>query len=344
MKDDRLAAALAYQIAILDDVSRTFALTIPQLPERLRVVVGNAYLLCRIADTIEDADSLAIEEKQRFSRLFADVVAGTASPEVFGAELAPRLAGSTLPAERDLVAHTPDVIAITHSFPEADRAALLRCVRVMTEGMEKFQEGQFRHGLRDVPDLGEYCYYVAGVVGQMLTQLFCNYSSEIAAHGITLRALAVSFGQGLQMTNILKDIWDDKARDACWLPQDVFARHGFDLATLSLENHGPTFQAGLLDLVSFAHVHLEHALEYTLTIPKSEKGIRMFCLWALGMAVLTLQKIRRNPGFTSGSEVKISRRSVHGVILVTRVLARSNRLLRWAFRLASAGLSAPQNA
>ena len=44
----------AYQDEILQYVSRTFALTIPQLPESLCKVVSNAYLLCRIADTIED--------------------------------------------------------------------------------------------------------------------------------------------------------------------------------------------------------------------------------------------------------------------------------------------------
>jgi hypothetical protein len=36
---------------LLEGVSRTFAFTIPQLPDGLRETVTNAYLLCRIADT-----------------------------------------------------------------------------------------------------------------------------------------------------------------------------------------------------------------------------------------------------------------------------------------------------
>ena len=56
----------------------------------------------------------------------------------------------------------------------------------------------------------------------MLTDLFCDYSPEIAARGEELRRHAVSFGQGLQMTNILKDVWEDRRRGACWLPRDVF--------------------------------------------------------------------------------------------------------------------------
>ena len=45
--------------------------------------------------------------------------------------------------------------------------------------------------------------------------------------------LAVSFGQGLQMTNILKDIWDDQKRGASWLPQSVFSNCEFELKEIS---------------------------------------------------------------------------------------------------------------
>ena len=47
-----------YQDRILPGVSRTFALTIPQLPQALRTSVTNAYLLCRIADTIEETSEV----------------------------------------------------------------------------------------------------------------------------------------------------------------------------------------------------------------------------------------------------------------------------------------------
>jgi PAS domain S-box-containing protein len=68
-----------------------------------------------------------------------------------------------------------------------------------------------------------YCYFVAGVVGEMCTDLFCLHSPELAAQRTAMMRLAVSFGQGLQMTNILKDIWDDRPANACWLPRSVFA-------------------------------------------------------------------------------------------------------------------------
>jgi farnesyl-diphosphate farnesyltransferase len=325
---------LAYQEQSLQAVSRTFALTIPQLPGRLRTLVGNAYLLCRIADTIEDSDTLTLEEKRRFYQAFVEAVAGTGSPQAFGADLAPRLQDTTTEGERDLIRNTPAVLRITHSFSEQEQAALTRCLRIMSQGMEEFQEGQFSAGLRDLPHMDAYCYHVAGVVGEMLTELFCSHSSDMARHRNLLMRLSVSFGQGLQMTNILKDIWDDKSRDVCWLPRGLFAVEGYDLGELSAAaSVDARYQQGLAELIGVARGHLENALRYTLLIPKSEVGIRNFCLWAIGMAVLTLRKINRNRAFTSGKDVKISRRSVYATVFVTRWLGWSNWLLRQAFRL-----------
>ncbi len=333
-----VSADLAYQTASLQKVSRTFALTIPQLPLPLATVVGNAYLLCRIADTIEDSAGLKVDQKIQCSELFADAVAGRASADTFVQTLAPLLDASSSEAEHDLIQNTPRVLRVTAQFPPDQRAALERCVRIMADGMEAFQEGQFTHGLRDVAHLDAYCYHVAGVVGEMLTDLFCSYSPRMARHRERLGALAVSFGQGLQMTNIIKDIWDDKARNVCWLPQQVFDRYDFDLATLSTSNHGDAFQKGLTDLIAIARGHLQNALEYTLLIPRREAGIRTFCLLALGMAVLTLRNIYRRLDFVSGQHVKISRQDVRNTVLATRLMRRSNMLLRKTFGCLAADL------
>lgn len=332
----------AFQAESLQKVSRTFALTIPQLPAPLRDVVGNAYLLCRIADTIEDATSLSTEEKVQFSGLFRRVIRGEETPETFAAVVAPRLEGGAREAEVELVQNAARVLRITQSFSETDKASLERCVRIMTEGMSHFQEGCFDAGLEDQSQLDRYCYYVAGVVGEMLTQLFCAHSPAVAEKKEVLESLARSFGQGLQMTNILKDLWDDKGRNVCWLPRSVFATYEYDLKELSGHRLTPGFEKGLSDLIGVTRGHLENALKYALTIPKSEQGIRRFCLWAIGLAVLTLRKINANRRFSSGREVKVSRRTVYLIILVTRLLGWSNMLLETAFRLAAMGLPKSQ--
>ncbi len=337
-------ADLAYQDRILQDVSRTFALTIPQLPAPLARVVGNAYLLCRTADTIEDDKHLPYEDKQQFSERFIRVVAGTEDAQQFSRDLYPRLSPTATAGERDLIQNTPAVIRVTHSFNQRQQAALHRCIRIMADGMTRYQEANVANGLKDQRDMDNYCYYVAGVVGEMLTELFCDYSSAINQHYDEMMQLAVSFGQGLQMTNILKDIWDDQKRNMCWLPQSVLESYGVRLNSDTPLHNGKEFQQALGHLLGVARGHLDNALNYTLLLPAHEVGIRRFCLWALGMAVLTLRKINSHRTFTSGEEVKITRRSVKATIISTNLLTRHDFFLRWLFNLLSAGLPAPARA
>ena len=101
----------------------------------------------------------------------------------------------------------------------------------------------------------------------MLTDLFCDYSVAIGQRRALLDEYAVSFAQGLQMTNILKDVWEDRSRGACWLPQQVFSRHGIDLERISAGQRDPRFDAGMFELVGVAHAHLRNALAFTLLIP-----------------------------------------------------------------------------
>ena len=329
----------ALQSYLLEGVSRTFALTIPQLPDGLYRPVANAYLLCRIVDTIEDEAELDLAAKKRFCRDFSAVVRGKQSPEALRDALAPRLSDKTLPQEHELIAVLPRVIAITHALDPGQQEALARCVDIMAEGMAEFQALDLSKGLARLEDHNRYCYVVAGVVGEMLTQLFCHYSKIIEASEKPLMSLAVSFGQGLQMTNILKDLWDDHERGVCWLPQEVFDRHGgFPLQSLKPGQNDPRFIEGFRELIGIAHGHLKNALAYTLTLPREEKGMREFCLWALGMAILTLRKISRHPNFSASKEVKISRNAVKTTILTSRLLRGSDRGLRLAFRLAGRGV------
>jgi farnesyl-diphosphate farnesyltransferase len=335
---DSVSSDEVYQDHILPHVSRTFALTIPQLPLGLRTAVTCAYLLCRIADTIEDEPALSPPETLAFLQRFSAILTGRAGGAALAREIAQRLSDRTLATERDLVINMERVLGVMGRLNGPQRSAIQRCVELMCFGMPRFQFTASPKGLARSTDLDDYCYYVAGVVGEMLTELFCDYSSEIARQRTALSALAASFAQGLQMTNILKDVWEDRSRGACWLPQEVFSRHGVDLAEVSSEPFDPRFGAGFRELIGTAHAHLRNALEYTLLIPSSETGIRRFCLWAIGLAVLTLRKIEHNPRFTAGAQVKITRSAVAMTRLLTNVAGRSDWLLRRLFAQAARGL------
>jgi farnesyl-diphosphate farnesyltransferase len=324
-----------FQSEMLEGVSRTFALTIPQLPAELCRVVSNAYLLCRIVDTIEDEPVLSGAQKNSFCQQFLRTFNSARNAEPFSRQLCASLSSQTPPAEHELIRNVPRVIRITRGFSEPQREALQRCVRTMAKGMGQFQLRGEKYGLQSLEDLDEYCYYVAGVVGQMLTHLFCLHSAEVAKQHHALMALAVSFGQGLQMTNILKDVWEDYQHGACWLPRKMFAEEGFDLSDLTKAESRRGFERGVQRLVGIAHRHLKNALAYTLLIPKQETGIRNFCLWAIGLAVLTLRKINNHLDYTDGNQVKISRLSVKGTILATQLTRQNETLLKLIFYLAA---------
>ncbi|MEM7468661.1 MAG: phytoene/squalene synthase family protein [Pseudomonadota bacterium] len=326
-----------FQDRILQGVSRTFALTIPTLPRPLYLAVANAYLLCRIADTIEDDAGFTVAQKLEYSQQFVDILRGAGELNSF-ASLSTQLADHALDAERELIKNTESVIRITHSLNEAQQTALIKCVRTMADGMIYYQGQETLDGLLDQAAMDRYCYYVAGVVGEMLTDLFCDYVPELQEAKPGMMRLAVSFGQGLQMTNILKDIWDDRARGACWLPRDAFNSRGVKLSEIEPGLGGDDYADAMGQLISIAHGHLHNALEYTLLIPRRESGIRKFCLWALGMAVLTLRKINANRNYQNGQQVKISRNSVKATVASTNLFVRSNAGLRALFAAASLGL------
>src|SRR5678816_4235276 len=120
-----------FQSDMLQGVSRTFALTIPQLPAALYRVVSNAYLLCRIVDTIEDEPLLDGARKDYFCQQFLRALDGGKNAGLFGRQLSASLSKQTSPAEHELIRNAHRVIQITRSFSAAQREALQHCVRTM---------------------------------------------------------------------------------------------------------------------------------------------------------------------------------------------------------------------
>lgn len=311
-----LDAELAYQKAILGSVSRTFALTIPLLPPAIEVVVGNTYLLCRIVDTIEDAANLQPETKQHLSKLFLDAVLEKSSVQSFVGPCLVALQGYGNRDELDLIKNTPIVLRILHTCTPQDQAAVSRCVSIMSEGMSRFHSKQSQMGLKDLKEFEEYCYVVAGVVGELLTTIFSNHSVEFARNFDKQESLAIDFGQALQMTNILKDSLEDQARGVSWKPAGI----------------------SQLDLLRLAYQKLASSMQYILRIPKKDAGIRRFCFLAFGLAVMTLSKIAQREQFNNKDEVKLSRKTVMAFYVFTKFAAGSDTLIKIFFRIAAKDL------
>jgi farnesyl-diphosphate farnesyltransferase len=314
--EERAFAAFA-----LNRVSRTFALNIRILPGPLRDQVLHAYLYCRMADTLEDDPALPASDKIRLLHAFAALFAAN-RPEAEAQEAFEAFPG-LLPAswkgsedwERILLERAPIVLRAFPAFPAPARAAIARCVTEMCGGMADFarrreeRSASGRALIETLSELDEYCYYVAGTVGVMLCDLFVAHAKIPAERASRLRALCVSFGLGLQLTNILKDVRDDGERGVSWLPPGY----------------------GYAEILAKARGHLEEALEYTLLIPRTQRRLRLFCLWPLFMAAETLALLgAQRDG--AGARVKMSRARVARILLRTRLLYFSNAWLRAEFR------------
>lgn len=225
---------------LLGRTSRTFALAIPLLPKPIDRSVTVAYLLFRIADTFEDATVLW--SRDRRLRALADFEALLAAPDL---DRAASLAAGWLdpaPTEHDgyldLLRETPVVVGDLLRMPAAVREVMTGHTRRTTHGMADFVRRTAEVGeieLGDLADLKLYCYTVAGIVGEMLTDLFLLEYPQLESHSAALRDRASAFGEGLQLVNILKDSTDDRREGRVFLPDGTERGAVFALARADLE-------------------------------------------------------------------------------------------------------------
>ncbi|MEO6443791.1 MAG: squalene/phytoene synthase family protein [Gemmatimonadaceae bacterium] len=223
---------------LLAKTSRTFAITIPLLPEPTQLEVTIAYLLFRVADTLEDAtlwpQSRKLEELDAFARFLGrptDSVAVQLSNR-WTIEPPVEHAGYL-----QLMSELPFVMQAATHLSRPSWSIIARHSARTTRGMASFvsREADGRLGLRDIADLKAYCYAVAGIVGEMLTELFLLGRQQLASVANELRADASAFGEGLQLVNILKDSDADVLEGRRYLPVGTDPARVFELAFSGLD-------------------------------------------------------------------------------------------------------------
>ena len=223
---------------LLLSTSRTFAMAIPYLPEPTRQEVTLSYLLFRVADTFEDAAewprAARVEALGRLEELLADPEPRRiAELSRFWAAAVP----CTQPGYTDLLGELPAVfdalLALSPEAVELIRAHTLRTARGMAGFVERIDErGEL--ALRDLAELQDYCYVVAGIVGELLTELFLLGSPGLAPIAPYLRGRSTAFGEGLQLVNILKDSAADAGEGRRYLPAGVERGRVLELARRNL--------------------------------------------------------------------------------------------------------------
>ncbi len=321
---------VTYCLETLPKVSRTFAPTIKMLPNLLYVPVAVAYLLCRIADTVEDEESLTEERKIFLLDLYISLFK----------EQKNELFQLFLDKTRDIPEHSEDVILL-HNFPKVFnvfnsfsdevKKHISFWVVEMSEGMKKYTQSNKKSKLqflKSMNDLDEYMYYVAGTVGHLLTSLFAHFSGKITPQiKKKLESFAESFGKGLQMVNIIRDMTTDLRRGQSYIPDEILEKYQLTRKTIFEAKNTEQAQRMFNELIETAVKHMDKAIAYIVTLPKDETRIRLFCLLPVFWAMRTLQKIQENTLLLLGNDkIKISRWVIRLEFYKAIFLSFSNRL------------------
>ena len=315
--------------AILPAVSRTFALGIKVLPGALGQAVLDAYLLCRIADTVEDAPGV---DPQIKAAMFDDFLAAFDDAAALRrfltgvATLSGDLAHITLTRNTDLVLEHFSVL------PIKTREVVRKWVTEMATGMRKFVL-LYPDGIRiqTIDEYKEYCYYVAGTVGYMLTDLWHEHSSSIGSRRYAiLRERCRAFAEALQTVNILKDVAVDAEKEnSIYVPEELLRAHGSTQSRILAPELVAKNREALTQLIQLAWHDLEEARNYLLLIPRRAVSIRLFCMLPLLLAYATLRDLVQSTAMLKpGGSVKISRKEVKSLLMTGAVLVMSN----WAVR------------
>jgi farnesyl-diphosphate farnesyltransferase len=230
----------------LDDLllktSRTFALAIPMLPEPTRKAVGVAYLLFRIADTFEDSTTWPREKRLDALEAFVDLLEGEPAMREREAQRLVTQWMAVPPVDHagylELLGETPGLMKALHSLEPKVAARVVHHAVRTTEGMASViaradERGNLRLG--SVRELKDYCYLVAGIVGELLTDVFLLDTPSLAQERAALEKTMIDFGEGLQLINILKDANDDAKDGRVYLPTNVTRAELFALARADLE-------------------------------------------------------------------------------------------------------------
>ena len=315
---------------MLPRVSRTFALGIKLLPGKLEAPVRVGYLLCRIADTIEDDLDMTPERKAELLDCFIACFDDGGSADDFAACVTELGANE---AYRDLVATTGRVFFLWRALDAASRDVLRRWVCEMVRGM-RLMVLRHRDGIRiaTLPEFREYCYFVAGTVGHLLTELWHAHSALVGRRTYArLLDDCEAFGEALQTVNILKDIAHDAEREnAVYVPAELLAALGSSHdAILSAELRAANREA-LMPLMALAQDDIERSLRYIEALPSAAMRVRLFCVLPILFAVATMRELEQSDAMLApGGSVKIARSEVHALVVAGTTSTLTNPSLRW---------------
>jgi farnesyl-diphosphate farnesyltransferase len=308
----------------------------------MRDPIGLAYLLARAADTI--ADTSLIPPGQRLELLLSLRSQVNGAPDEgaltrMAQEVAARQSQSD---EKILLESLGAALTVLSQLNDADREAVREIVTTLTKGME-FDLRTFPDessglivALREMDELDQYTYMVAGCVGEFWTRMtYAHMPGLLKDSSATMLARGIRFGKALQLTNVLRDCGKDLRIGRCYLPSVRLDRMGLSPQDLMLPGASLRVRPLRSELVNLALAHFREALEYTLAIPVFSLRLRLACLWPILIGLETLVLLVNNDDWLNPENAsKIRRGTVYRMVAYSVPLAMSNTLVSaWVERL-----------
>lgn len=217
---------------ILKNVSRSFYLSLRLLPEGMRDGASLGYLLARSSDTIADTASVSVADR---ITLLDDYERSVQNGEPF---IAPDfLLTACTDAEKVLLEQAPGIFSWLQQMDAPVQELVREVLHTIISG-QKLDLQRFGNAsaaqhmeLKDDAELLDYCYRVAGCVGEFWTKLGFysegpNFSREPLA---VMMPWAKHFGQALQLVNILRDLPEDLHTGRFYLPHTSSVSIGEDM-------------------------------------------------------------------------------------------------------------------
>ena len=324
---------------LLKQVSRSFYLTLAVLPASLRGPLGLAYLLARAADTITDTRIIPPGDRRQYLDLFREDIDRPAASRLH--EISQALTGpQRIPAERDLLTRLPECFAAFRSLPEEDRQRIRNLLLTLTHGMQtdlrRFpgQDNNRLVALESSADLDEYTYYAAGCVGEFWTEMAMAHCPALRDWDApAMRNRGRRFGQGLQMTNVLRDVAHDLRTGRCYLPRQDLARVGLAPEDLLDPAAVERLRVLLRELVALTLNHYAQGWTYILSIPATEIRLRLACTLPHFIGLRTLERVQESRDLLDPRvTVKIPRPAVYAILLRSAATVWSDASLERYYR------------
>ncbi len=328
---------------LLRDVSRSFYLTLRLLPSAVRPQIGVAYLLARATDTLADTDALPLEQRIEALTALRERILGSRPGPL---DFTPFLQSPSTPAEGELLGRIEEVVAVLQDFACFDRCCVREVIATITSGQE-LDLRRF-HGaaagrlasLATDDDLDDYIFRVAGCVGGFWTRI-CR-SHLFPREPIDLpRYLedAISFGKGLQLVNILRDLPRDLRHGRCYLPCRELTRHGLCPDDLLDVTTAGRFQPLLRSYIGRTADYLAAGWRYTCVTPRCQVRVRIACALPLLIGAETLQLLATGNVLDGNHRIKVSRRRVRTLLMRTTLLHPFRQKWEGMFRVPTFGIS-----